>query len=90
MPTTPDVAFKIGGGEEISASAKALADLYTIGANAAGLPAISTPCGLTTEGLPFGIQLIGPQLQERCVLHVSDALEQETKSASLMPSKYLA
>jgi aspartyl-tRNA(Asn)/glutamyl-tRNA(Gln) amidotransferase subunit A len=45
------------------------------GINLLGLPALSLPCGLTSEGLPIGAQLIGPAFQEDLVLRVGAALE---------------
>jgi aspartyl-tRNA(Asn)/glutamyl-tRNA(Gln) amidotransferase subunit A len=57
-PTSPSVAFKLG---EKSADPLAmyLNDVYTVSANLAGVPGISVPCGLSSEGLPIGTQLIG-------------------------------
>ncbi|MCA9046832.1 MAG: hypothetical protein KDA69_21055, partial [Planctomycetaceae bacterium] len=54
-----------------------LNDLFTIGANLAGLPAISLPCGKTSSGLPIGVQLIAPAFEEARLLRASRMLEQE-------------
>ena len=56
-----------------------LADIYTVTANLAGLPAMSIPCGFTRGGLPIGLQLIGPPLRRgaRCCAP-RDAYEQAT------------
>ena len=58
-PTSPTVAFKLGEKAE-DPLAMYLSDLLTIPSNMAGLPGLSIPCGLS-EGLPVGLQLIGPQ-----------------------------
>ena len=50
-------------------------DIYTVGANLAGLPALSTPWGADGEGLPVGVQLIGPPLGEQTLLNAAHALE---------------
>ena len=52
-----------------------VADLLTIPSNMAGLPGISIPCGLS-EGLPVGLQLIGPQFGENTLFRAGHALEQ--------------
>jgi aspartyl-tRNA(Asn)/glutamyl-tRNA(Gln) amidotransferase subunit A len=56
-PTSPSVAFKIGEKSD-DPLAMYLNDVYTVSANLAGTPAISVPCGLSSEGLPIGTQLI--------------------------------
>jgi aspartyl-tRNA(Asn)/glutamyl-tRNA(Gln) amidotransferase subunit A len=73
-PTTPTPAFKFN--ERLSDPLSMyLADLYTIAANLAGLPAMSVPCGKTGAGLPVGLQVIAPPLQERRVFDVGLAVE---------------
>ena len=52
-----------------------LEDIYTVGVNLAGLPAVSLPNRLTKDGKPLGLQLIGPQKQDRRVLHAAHHLE---------------
>ena len=73
-PTSPTVAFRIG---ERSADPLAmyLSDVLTIPSNLAGMPGLSIPCGLS-EGLPVGLQLIGPQFGENLLFRVGHALEQ--------------
>ncbi len=74
-PTSPIPAFKLG---EKSADPLAmyLCDVYTIGVNLAGLPALSLPCGFTAGGLPIGLQLIGQPFREADLLAVAQAYEE--------------
>jgi aspartyl-tRNA(Asn)/glutamyl-tRNA(Gln) amidotransferase subunit A len=72
-PTSPTVAFKFGEKTE-NPVAMYLADVLTIPPNMAGLPGLSIPCGLS-EGLPVGLQLIGPQFSENTLFRVGHALE---------------
>jgi aspartyl-tRNA(Asn)/glutamyl-tRNA(Gln) amidotransferase subunit A len=73
-PTSPTVAFRVG---ERAADPLAMyaSDLLTIPSCLAGLPGLSIPCGLS-EGLPVGLQLIGPQFGENLLFRVGHALEQ--------------
>jgi aspartyl-tRNA(Asn)/glutamyl-tRNA(Gln) amidotransferase subunit A len=72
-PTSPTVAFKLGERAE-NPLAMYLSDLLTIPSNMAGLPGLSIPCGLS-EGLPVGLQLIGPQFSENLIFRAGHALE---------------
>lgn len=72
-PTSPTVAFKLGEKTE-NPVAMYLADVLTIPPNMAGLPSLSIPCGLS-EGLPVGLQLIGPQFSENMLFRTGHALE---------------
>jgi aspartyl-tRNA(Asn)/glutamyl-tRNA(Gln) amidotransferase subunit A len=64
-PTSPTPAFAIG--EKVDDPlAMYLNDIYTVTANLAGVPGISVPCGLSSERLPIGFQLLGPYWSERC------------------------
>lgn len=77
-PTSPVLPFKIG--ERSSEPLQMyLADVYTVIVNLAGLPAISIPCGFSCEGLPVGLQLIGPRFGEGKILQAAYRLEQEMK-----------
>lgn len=78
-PTTPTTAFEIGGiyGDSV---AMQYADLLTVPANHAGIPAISIPTGLDHSGLPIGMQLMGPDFTERRLLQMGRALEQSQES----------
>lgn len=73
-PTSPTVAFPIGD-RTADPYAMYLADVCTIPASLAGLPAISIPCGLS-DGLPVGLQLAGPAFSENRLLDAAHALEQ--------------
>lgn len=74
-PTAPSTAFR-GGAHADDPLAMYLADLLTIPANLAGLPAISVPCGFDEAGLPIGVQLIGNVLDEPRLLQVAHQYEQ--------------
>ncbi|MFD1553069.1 Asp-tRNA(Asn)/Glu-tRNA(Gln) amidotransferase GatCAB subunit A [Putridiphycobacter roseus] len=69
LPTTPDTAFKIGGVKD--AIQMYLQDIFTVQANLAGNPAISLPMGTHSNGLPFGLQLIGKHQKESELLSIS-------------------
>jgi aspartyl-tRNA(Asn)/glutamyl-tRNA(Gln) amidotransferase subunit A len=72
-PVAPTTAFKIGQNVN-DPLAMYLADVMTVGANLAGLPAISLPIGLS-DGLPVGLQLIAPQKADRALLGLAKAAE---------------
>ncbi len=73
-PTTPTPAFKPG--EKADPLAMYLCDIYTIGVNLAGLPALSVPCGFSSGGLPIGLQLIGQPFREAELLAMAHTYEQ--------------
>ncbi len=75
-PTSPSVAFKIGEKSD-DPLAMYLNDVYTVSANLAGAPAISVPCGLSTGGLPIGVQLIGNFWSESLLLNLAHRYETE-------------
>jgi aspartyl-tRNA(Asn)/glutamyl-tRNA(Gln) amidotransferase subunit A len=71
-PTTPTTAFMLG--EKVDDPlAMYLNDIYTCTANLAGIPGISLPCGLSSEGLPIGFQLVGPHWSEGTLLNLAHA-----------------
>jgi aspartyl-tRNA(Asn)/glutamyl-tRNA(Gln) amidotransferase subunit A len=73
-PTAPSAAFAIGekSGDPIEMY---LNDVFTVPANLAGVPAISVPAGLSGDGLPLGLQIIGRAFDEETVLRVAQVLE---------------
>jgi aspartyl-tRNA(Asn)/glutamyl-tRNA(Gln) amidotransferase subunit A len=73
-PTAPSVAFKIGEKSD-DPLAMYLNDIYTVSANMAGVPGISVPCGLSSEGLPIGLQLIGNFWSEGSLLNMASVFE---------------
>lgn len=73
-PTTPSAAFKIG--EKVDDPLDMyLSDVFTVAVNLAGVPGMSMPCGLTAEGLPAGLQLIGKPFDEATLLRVGYTYE---------------
>jgi aspartyl-tRNA(Asn)/glutamyl-tRNA(Gln) amidotransferase subunit A len=73
-PTSPTPAFKLG--EKTSDPLQMyLADIYTVTGDLAGIPGISVPCGKTREGLPIGLQILGPHFGESTILQLARAFE---------------
>ncbi len=87
-PTSPTTAFGFGAHSE-DPLAMYLADLLTIPANMAGLPAISLPCGFDAAGLPIGLQLITGVLQEERLLQVAWHYEQAARVMAQRPAAAL-
>jgi aspartyl-tRNA(Asn)/glutamyl-tRNA(Gln) amidotransferase subunit A len=84
MPTSPTPAFPIG--ERVSDPLQMyLADVFTVSANLAGLPAISVPCGFTASRLPIGLQLTGRRFDEAALLRIADAYERDTEWSKQLP-----
>jgi len=73
-PTSPSTAFAIGekSGDPIEMY---LNDVFTVPANLAGVPAISVPAGLSGDGLPLGLQIIGRAFDEETVLRAAEVVE---------------
>jgi aspartyl-tRNA(Asn)/glutamyl-tRNA(Gln) amidotransferase subunit A len=77
MPTSPVPAFRFG--ERVDDPLQMyLADVFTVGANLAGIPGISVPCGATAEGLPVGLQFLGRPWDEATILRCADCYERLT------------
>ena len=76
-PTAPTPAFRIG--EKVDDPLQMyLSDIFTIPCNLAGLPGISIPCGLSKEGLPIGLQILGKPFEEGKILRAAHAFQQAT------------
>lgn len=84
-PTAPTPAFKLGEktGDPLEMY---LSDIYTITANLVGVPGLSIPCGLSSNGLPIGLQLIGKHFDEATLLRTAHALEQALGADFTPPS----
>ena len=83
-PTSPVAAFPLGDktGDPVQMY---LIDVCTLPINIAGLPSISVPCGFS-QGLPVGMQLIGPHLSEESLLRIAHAYEQATEWHKAVPA----
>lgn len=77
-PTSPIVAFEAGT-KSNNPLEMYLADICTVSVNVAGLPGISIPCGVNSEGMPIGMQLIGNRFEEGKILNAAYTYEQATK-----------
>jgi aspartyl-tRNA(Asn)/glutamyl-tRNA(Gln) amidotransferase subunit A len=85
-PTAPTPAFEIGAKTDDPITMY-LNDIYTIGANLAGLPAMSIPCGFV-EDLPVGLQIIGPVFSEAKLLNAAHQYQKETDWHRRVPRGY--
>jgi aspartyl-tRNA(Asn)/glutamyl-tRNA(Gln) amidotransferase subunit A len=85
-PTSPTAAFPIGA-KTSDPITMYLNDIYTIGANLAGLPGLSIPCGFA-GGLPVGLQIIGPHFSEGLMLNAAHRYQLETDFHRQMPQAY--
>jgi aspartyl-tRNA(Asn)/glutamyl-tRNA(Gln) amidotransferase subunit A len=81
MPTTPSLPFQLGEKLE-DPLAMYLSDVFTIGANLAGIPGLSVPMGLA-RGLPVAVQLLGPADGEPQLLRAARALEAEGRTSDI-------
>ena len=77
-PTSPTVAFKIGE-KSNNPMEMYLADICTVSINIAGVPAISLPCGVDSQGMPIGMQIIGDKFKEETILNAAYTFEQKIK-----------
>jgi aspartyl-tRNA(Asn)/glutamyl-tRNA(Gln) amidotransferase subunit A len=86
-PTSPTPAFRIG--EKIDDPVSLyLTDIYTITANLAGVPGIALPAGFATDGLPIGMQLLGPYFSEARLLNIAHRYQQVTDWHTRAPAGY--
>ena len=83
-PNAPMPAFKLNEKTQDPLQMY-LSDIYTISANLAGIPAISVPCGLTSGGLPVGLQLMAKHFDEETLLNVSHKYQQSTDHHTKFP-----
>jgi aspartyl-tRNA(Asn)/glutamyl-tRNA(Gln) amidotransferase subunit A len=86
-PTTPTPAFELGA-KTSDPITMYLNDIYTIGANLAGLPGISIPCGFV-GGLPVGLQIVGPHFGEEKILNAAHLYQKETDWHRRVPEKFV-
>ena len=77
-PTAPTTAFKIGEKSD-NPLEMYLSDICTVSVNIAGLPGLSIPCGVDSNGMPVGMQLIGKHFDEETILNAGYTYEQATK-----------
>ena len=84
-PVAPTPAFRLG--EMVDDPLRMyMTDMFTIGANLAGIPGISVPAGQTESGLPIGLQLLGPPLHEERLFQVARQFEKQTQWHQLQPT----
>lgn len=85
-PTTPTPAFELGA-KTSDPITMYLNDIYTIGANLAGVPAMSIPAGFV-QNLPVGLQIIGPHFSEDRILNIAHLYQRETDWHRRVPDSY--
>jgi aspartyl-tRNA(Asn)/glutamyl-tRNA(Gln) amidotransferase subunit A len=85
-PTSPEVAFRLGEKTEDPLTMY-LSDIYTVSANLAGIPALSAPCG-SVGGLPVGLQILGPVLDEATPLRIADGFQRITDHHEACPGDF--
>ncbi len=85
-PTSPTPAFALG--EKVDDPlAMYLNDIYTVTGNLAGIPGLSVPCGLSSERLPIGFQLLGPYWSEPALLRLAHATSRRDRLPIVLPSQ---
>ena len=82
LPAAPTLAFRLGEKSD-DPLAMYLSDIFTIGANLAGIPGLTVPAGRSAQGLPVGVQLLGPDDSEPHLLRAARALEVGGEAAAL-------
>jgi aspartyl-tRNA(Asn)/glutamyl-tRNA(Gln) amidotransferase subunit A len=85
-PTTPSAAFGLGETGRASPVEMYLNDVFTVTVNMAGLPGVSVPAGLDSQGLPLGLQLIGQPFAEETLFALGAVIEQA--AGSLTPERW--
>ncbi len=84
-PTTPTTAF-VAGAHADDPLAMYLEDVFTLPANLAGIPGISFPVGFDKQGLPIGLQLLGPRFREDLILRAAHVYQQATDWHKKIPN----
>ncbi len=84
-PATPSAAFGLGEKSSADPIEMYLNDIFTVTVNMAGLPGIAVPAGLSSEGLPLGLQLIGRAFDEETLFSVADVIEQSAPKLPQAP-----
>jgi len=84
-PVAPTPAFRIGENTDDPLTMY-MSDVFTLSANLAGIPGISVPCGLSSGGLPIGLQIMGPHFSEDRLLQAAYHFEQNTTHRHLRPT----
>ncbi len=82
-PTTPTPAFALGEKGSADPIEMYLNDVFTVTVNMAGLPGMSVPAGLSAQGLPLGLQLIGRAFEEETLFSVAAAIERAAPKVEL-------
>jgi aspartyl-tRNA(Asn)/glutamyl-tRNA(Gln) amidotransferase subunit A len=86
-PTSPTTAFRIG--EKVDDPLQMyLADVFTLSANLAGICGMTLPCGFDADGLPIGLQVMGPAFGEEQILRAAHAYEQSTEWHRRAPDRF--
>jgi aspartyl-tRNA(Asn)/glutamyl-tRNA(Gln) amidotransferase subunit A len=85
-PVAPTTAFRLGE-KTADPLTMYLSDIFTISANLAGIPGISLPCGLNSQGLPIGLQLLARPFDESTLLRTAHAFERTTAFHRLKPAE---
>jgi len=81
LPTTPTTAFRIGANEK-DTLAMYLADIFTVQASLAGVPAISVPAGTDAAGLPIGLQILSGAFREEALLAFAQSVTESLTPAA--------
>jgi aspartyl-tRNA(Asn)/glutamyl-tRNA(Gln) amidotransferase subunit A len=85
-PSTPSDAFRVGEKGQADPIEMYLNDVFTVTVNMAGLPGISVPAGLSSDGLPLGLQLIGRPFDEETLVSLGAVIEQA--AGTFRPEKW--
>lgn len=85
-PTSPCPAFELGSVPD--PLKMSLQDIYTIPANLAGLPAISIPSGFSSKGLPLGLHMAAPLMEDGMLLQIAHHFEEKTLFTQKIPLQF--